>query len=176
MELTVLLTVLIALPVAVALGALIRRLAVQSQCLPVTAEWIDELSLDRYRPMLRLLGEDDTVYLRQREGYSRKQACAYRSARCQIIRGYLNWLEEDFARIATALRVLMVQSHQDRPDLAILLIRHKIIFHYGIMAIRLHLLVYRWGLTRVDTSLVMGAFDSLRVELRQMVPVAVAAR
>jgi hypothetical protein len=176
MELAVLITVLIALPAAVALGALIRRLAVQPQSLPVTAEWIDELSLERYRPMLRLLSENDTQYLREREGYSRHQARAYRSARCQIIRGYLNWLENDFARIAMALRILMVQSNQDRPDLAILLIRHKIVFHYGVMAIRLHLLVYRWGLTRVDPSSVMGAFDSLRVELRQMVPVSVATR
>jgi hypothetical protein len=176
MELGIFITVLVAAPLSVALGALIRRLAVEPESLPVTAEWIDDLSLDRYSPMLRLLAESDTKYLRSREGYTLKQAHKFRASRCEIIRGYLGWLESDFARIAMAIRILMVRSQQDRPDLAIILIRQKIAFHLGMMAIRMHLLVYRWGLTRVDPSTVMGAFDSLRIELRQMVPISAASR
>jgi hypothetical protein len=120
--------------------------------------------------MLRLLKGDDIQYLTEREGYSRRQALAFRAKRCEIVRGYLRWLDSDFARITMAIRVLMVQSQHDRPDLAVFLIRQKLAFHLGMIAIQLHLQVYRWGLTRVDASAVMSAFDSMRVELRQMVP------
>src|ERR1035441_8434079 len=35
--------------------AVLRRLDSPNRSLPVTAEWIDELSTGRYRPMMRLL-------------------------------------------------------------------------------------------------------------------------
>ena len=42
-------------PLVIAVAALVRRLGSETSTLPVTAEWIDELSAGRYRPMMRLL-------------------------------------------------------------------------------------------------------------------------
>ena len=42
----------------------IRQLGSAERSLPVTAGWIDELSTDRYRPMLRLLDSSDIEFLR----------------------------------------------------------------------------------------------------------------
>ena len=36
---------------------LVSRLGADHQVLPVTTEWLNDLSTDRYRPMLRLLQE-----------------------------------------------------------------------------------------------------------------------
>lgn len=170
MELALTVMVVVAVLLAGAFVILLRRVAGEPQTLPVTAEWIDDLSMERYRPMLRMLADDDQRYLKGQPGFSGASLRQFRAHRCEIIRGYLRWLESDFARISMALRVLMVQSHSDRPDLAVFLIRQKFAFHLGILAIEAHLKVYRWGLTRIDVSSVLSAFDSLRVELRQMVP------
>jgi hypothetical protein len=170
MEIVLIVLTAVAIVAACGLFLLLRRVAGEPQTLPVTAEWIDELSMDRYRPMLRLLAGDDLRYLKQGEGFSHSAVRKFRAERCDVIRGYLRWLQSDFARVSMALRVLMVQSHHDRPDLAVFLIRQKFAFHMGMAAIEMHLLVYRWGLTRIDVSGVMEAFDALRLELRQLVP------
>jgi hypothetical protein len=172
MELALTVMVVVAVLLAGGFVILLRRVAGEPQTLPVTAQWIDDLSMERYRPMLRMLADDDQQYLKGQVGFGGASLRQFRADRCEIIRGYLRWLESDFARISMALRVLMVQSRSDRPDLAVFLIRQKLAFQLGILAIEAHLRVYRWGLTRIDVSSVMKAFDSLRVELRQMVPVS----
>src|SRR6202022_194933 len=55
MELVIGISVVTCLALALALPMLLRKVAVSGGSLPLTAEWIDELSIERYRPMLRLL-------------------------------------------------------------------------------------------------------------------------
>jgi hypothetical protein len=100
-----------------ALVVVIRQLASPGR-LPVTAHWIDELSIERYRPMSRLLDQEDLHFLRAQPGFTPKMAAAFRSQRCRVFRGYLRQMEDDFKRICMALKILMVQSEYDRPDLA----------------------------------------------------------
>ena len=45
---------------------LIRKVAFEGGNLPLTAEWIGELSVERYRPMMRLLDGADLEFLRSR--------------------------------------------------------------------------------------------------------------
>ena len=47
-----------------ALVVLIRKVAFNGSSLPVTAEWIDELSIERYRHMMRLLDGNDLKFLK----------------------------------------------------------------------------------------------------------------
>ena len=172
MDLIIILTIVAACSGAVSFGILLRKLATGPRTLPVTAEWIDELSLERYRPMMRLLSEDDLRFLSSQPGYTRRMAGQFRAQRCQIFRGYLRWLQSDFQRVCTAIRVLMLQSPHDRPDLAAVLLQQKAMFAMGMMSIHFRLLLYRWGWSGVEVDGVMRAFDSLRLELRQLVPVA----
>jgi hypothetical protein len=71
----------IAIVIVLVVVELIRRFGSPQQ-LPVTAEWIDEHSIDRYRPMLRLLDED-FQFLRKQPGSSPKwqRNCAFSGAR-----------------------------------------------------------------------------------------------
>ena len=152
-----------------ALAYLIRKVAFGAD-LPVTSEWIEELSLDRYRPMLRMLDGDDIEFLRSQPGFTPSMATKLRAQRTQIFRGYLKSLETDFARVCSAIKLLMLQSNHDRSDLAESLIRQQITFACSMMGVRMRLLLYSWGVCGVDVTQLVKLFDSMRLELRTLVP------
>jgi hypothetical protein len=164
-----------ALSIALALFLLVRKIAFQSTHLPVTAEWIDELSIERYQPMMRLLDGGDVSFLRTQPGFTPKMAANLRRQRCQIFQGYLRCLNHDFGRVCSAIKVVMLNSKNDRPDLATALIRHQAMFALGILAIQFRLFLYRWGVCGVDAAGLVKLFDMLRTELRTLVPASAPA-
>ena len=152
--------------------AVLRKLDSPNRSLPVTAEWIDELSIDRYRPAMRLLDSRDIEFLRSQAGYTPEMESKMRAQRCQIYRGYLRCLETDFQRVCTALKLVLVQSEQDRPDLSSVLLHNQILFATGLLAVHFRLLLYGWGIGTVDADGVMRIFDGMAFELRHLVPSA----
>jgi hypothetical protein len=148
------------------------RKVASNAALPVTAEWIEDLSLDKYRPMLRILDEGDIEFLQSQPGFTPGMAAKLRTQRTQIFRGYLKSLETDFARTCSAIKLVMTQSSHDRPELAEALLRQQITFACGMVSVRARLLLYQWGICRVDASELVRLFDSMRVELRSLVPAA----
>lgn len=165
-------SVVAGLALALTLFFLVRKMVFQGGNLPVTAEWIDELSIERYRPMMRLLDGEDVAFLRNQPGYSSRMASRLRQQRCQIFRGYLRCLNLDFGRVCSAIKLVMLQSNHDRPDLATALVRHQLMFGAGMMAVYFRLALYRWGLGRVDVAGLVRIFDVMRLELRTLVPSA----
>jgi hypothetical protein len=143
--------------------------------LPVTVSWITDLSIDRYRPMLHLLNEKELRYLRTQPGFTPKLETALRIERVKSFRGYLRNLDDDFKRICSALKVLMVQSKHDRPDLAAALMLSQMKFALGMMTMQLQLVHYRYGARTVDAAALMALFDGMRIELRTLVPAALGA-
>jgi hypothetical protein len=152
--------------------AVLRKLGSADPSLPVTAEWIDELSTDRYRPMMRLLDSGDIEFLRSQAGFTPKMESKLRAQRCQIFRGYLRCLNMDFKRVSVALKLVLVQSAQDRPDLSAVLVHHQIMFTSGLLSVYFRLFLYRWGICTVDVAHLVQIFDVMRIELRNMVPAA----
>jgi hypothetical protein len=157
----------IAIVFVLALVEVLRRFS-SSQQFPVTTEWLDDLSVEFYRPMLRLLNQEDVHFLREQPGFTEDMAAKFRIQRCQVFEEYLKHLENDFKRICSALKVLMVQSKHDRPDLASLLLRNQIRFAYGIIMVQVRLECYRYGLGSVDVSGLVKVFDGMRIELRTL--------
>jgi hypothetical protein len=156
------------------IALLFRKMTSRAGTLPVTAEWIDELSIERYRPMMRLLEEGDLEYLRKQPGFTPRMLTKLRIQRCALFRDYLHCLNADFGRVCAALKLVMLQSQQDRPDLAGALLSHQIQFAAGILGVHFRLLLYRWGFCGVDVSSLVQNFDMLRLELRTLVPSASA--
>jgi len=154
---------------------IIRKLGSADCYLPVTAEWIDELSTDRYRPMMRLLDSSDIRFLRSQAGFSPKMESRLRAQRCQIFRGYLRCLNMDFKRVCAALKLVLAQSEQDRPDLSAMLIHHQVMFATGLVSAYFSLFLYRSGIGTVDASSLVKIFDVLRIELRTLVPAEMQA-
>jgi hypothetical protein len=170
--LTIFMIILAALILATA--ALVRMLGSTDRSLPVTAEWIDDLSTDRYRPMMRLLDLRDIEFLRAQAGFTSKMESRMRAQRCQIYRGYLQCLNMDFQRVCTALKLVLVQSEQDRPDLSSVLLQNQILFATGLLAVHFRLILYGWGICTVDADGLMRIFDGMAFELRHRVPAAMA--
>src|SRR5690349_4442614 len=112
----------------------LRRISAPVGRLPLTAEWIDELSLERYRPMMRLLESDDIEFLRSQPGFTPRMAAKLRAQRAQIFCGYLRCLSGDFGRVCAALKLVMVQCRYDRPDLGQILLRQQATFAFGLLS------------------------------------------
>jgi hypothetical protein len=154
---------------------LVRRLGSDNQVLPVTTEWLNELSADRYRPMLRLLEETDFQFLRSQKGFTPEMSSRLRRQRVQAFCGYLRLLEADFDRVSAALRLILAYSEYDRPELASLLLQRRMRFAFALTAIHCRLVLFRLGPSGVDVSSLIQLFDGMRLELRTLVPATSAA-
>jgi hypothetical protein len=170
MEYVLAISIVTFLALAVALFLLVRKMTFNGSSLPLTAEWIDELSIERYRPMMRLLDGGDLEFLRSQPGFTPRMATKLRAQRCQIFRGYLRCLNGDFQRVCAAIKILMLQSRQDRPDLAGLLVQQQMRFAFGMGLVYSRLFLFRWGLSGVDVTGLVRNFDLMRLELRSLVP------
>jgi len=159
---------------AAAIAWLLRQIGHTGTHLPVTADWIEDLSVERYRPMMRLLDPDDARFLTSHPACQSEWERRLRVRRCQIFRGYLRCLNGDFGRVSMAIRILMVQSRYDRPDLARVLIRRRLEFLWRMAAAHVRLLLYGWGCSAVDVRHLVRTFDSLRLELRALLPASAA--
>jgi hypothetical protein len=158
MNLVVAISIVTVLALALALAMIVRNLGSTRQYLPVTAQWIEELSIERYKPMMSLLEAGEF------EGQGS------RAERCVIFRGHLHDLNMDFRRVCMALKIMMVQSEQDRPDLAAALIRHQIMFAWGMTVVSARLFLFQWSNCNVDVTGMVRIFDVMRLELRSLVP------
>ena len=174
MDLLIVLLVLMVLALAAAVVVLARKLASTDTSLPLTAEWIDELSIERYRPMMHLLDGGDAEFLRSQPGFTPGMAAQLRIERCQVFRGYLRCLRTDFQRVCAALKLLMLHSRDDRPDLAGVLVHQQLMFECGLVLVGFRLFLYRFGLCGVDVTDLVKIFDLMRLELRRLVPATAA--
>jgi hypothetical protein len=170
MSVAVLLPSVICAAFLVAVALVVHLLARAESALPVTAEWIGELSTDRYLPMARLLNFDDIAFLRAQPGFAPEMEYRLRLQRCQLFRGYLRCLNSDFKRVATALKVLLTQSQHDRPDLAAALVQHQIRFAATMLNVRARLFLFQYGVGTVEVDALLRIFDAMRVELGALVP------
>jgi hypothetical protein len=139
--------------------------------LPATAAWIDDLSVERYHPMLHLLSPSDLQVLRTQPGFTPRVARTFRLQRCQLFKEYLRYLENDFEHICMALKVLMVRH--DRPDLVSVLVLNRMTFASIMVMVQFQLVCYRYGVGAGDTTgllRLLKLFDGMRLELRTLVP------
>lgn len=111
-----------------------------------------KVDLSRYQPMQRLLSAEDISLLAGDKTLARQ----LRIQRSRIVRGYLRCMTKDFASLYAAVRQMMVDSGEDRSDLAMMLIRSKYNFAYSLCRIEMSLWLYRAGIGTVDLSGVMA--------------------
>jgi hypothetical protein len=113
---------------------------------------------DRYRPMLRLLSDNDLAFV---AADSRLQK-ALRARRRELFRGYLRYLTLDYAHLLAGVRQAMVQSGADRPDLARALARNRALFAIAMCKIEISLALHGTGIGKVDISGLVEALETLR--------------
>ena len=102
------------LATAVATGVMIagafivvfRRMLFAGDLSSVNPEWLSEFSTARYRPMQRLLNEEDYCFLERQPGYPRQMLRKFRAERRAFFRQYLQCLGQDFNQICGAIKLL----------------------------------------------------------------------
>lgn len=161
-------SILACLATGAGLVVAIRRMVSPTVRLPATLDWLDQISVERYRPMLRL--PDDAELRRLYSPAPRETATELRRAHCQIVRSGLGALAVDFHRVCTALKLEMMQAHVDRPDLASTLFRSQLAFASGMVMVRTRLFLYSRGLGTVDSSSLLNVLDGLHLQLRTFLP------
>jgi hypothetical protein len=121
---------------------------------------------NRYRPMVRLLSDEDMAFVSSNKPIARK----LRAERRRIFRGYLDSLTKDYGRLLNAVRLAMVRSGVDRPDLAQALAKNKILFTLALCRIEFRLLLHQAGIGKVDVSGLVDAMDALRTQVSFLAP------
>lgn len=155
-------------------GALIlvcRKLVIDAS-LPVEDDWLQQLSPQRYQPLERLLDENEMARLLSHPAITPKMLRSLRTRRVRIFRGYLKSLSADYGRVCTTVKLLMVQSAQDRPDLANVLVTQRITFNLRLMMAECRLTLHALGLGGVDVAQLVAALDSMRLELNTLMAAA----
>jgi hypothetical protein len=126
----------------------------------------------RYRPMLRLLSDDDFRVVSVNPALRR----TLRSQRRRLFRGYLRCLTRDYGSLLAGLRHAMVQSGVDRPDLARTLVLSRLSFAMALCNAEIRLALFAAGIGKVDISGLVAALDALRTQATAFQPATAGAR
>ena len=146
----------------IAFSALFARLVSRDRVNRFPDDSDEIFSLARYRAMDRLLSEEDQNFLRMQPGWNRRKEKNFRKARIGILREYVHQLAADFNKICKAIKLLMVTSEVDRPDLAGLLMKQKFLFVVGMISVEFKLTLYGFGWRSVDVQDLMRTLQTMR--------------
>src|ERR1700730_1485036 len=172
MSIMMLLATLIFIFLACGFGLLFARLSSRDRMSVPPEDWEGIFSPARYHAMERLLDDTDAEFLRSHRSFDRKAQKAFRSNRIHLFRGYMHQLSADFGRICKALKVLMVHSQVDRPDLAGLIMKQQFTFSLAMMKLEVKLTLYGFGWAGVDAKAVMEPLAAVRAQLQALAAIA----
>jgi hypothetical protein len=121
-----------------------------------------ELDPNRYKPMERLLRNDDFVFLAA-NGLDRRSIRRVRAERRQIFRQYLRSMSFDFGRVADEVKAAMLSSNQERTDLVQALFKARMVFTYALVAMELRLTLDAcgWSAAAIDVRPLLTAFENM---------------
>jgi hypothetical protein len=163
------LAIVLAVVILTALSiALFRRLASRLDAEACTAEWLDNFSTTDYAPMRRLFDEKDFEFLASQPGYRPEIAKQLRAERQKVLAGYLQLLTRDFNQLHAIAKLMLVYSHEDRPDFGKALLWQQITFYYAVTAVRCRLTLMPLGWTAPDVRKLIQPIESMRLQLQQM--------
>jgi hypothetical protein len=135
---------------------------------PLIREGAAEVFTGRYRPMERLLDPQDQEFLAAQPGVAAATIRRFRASRRRLFRQYLACLSKDYNCLCAAIKTLMAETAQDRPDLAALLLQHRLRFTLGLMRAEFHLALHAAGVGTVDVRHLIDALNGMRLELNSL--------
>lgn len=156
--------------ISLAFALLVRKITAKQAADGYDPQWFEDFSVSRYRPMLRLLSEDDYEFLASQAGYEGKIASELRSERRKVFRAYLRNLVRDFHRLQHVAKMMAVYSPQDRPELVAALLKQRITFSLAVFSVRVRLVLHAAGIGSVDVRNLIGSLDHLHLRVENMMP------
>jgi hypothetical protein len=137
----------------------------QSPNVNFAPEWVAEFSPARYRPMERLLSEDDFELVARKAG-DRSAAPRLRSERRRIFRLYLSQMNRDFTRLQTIGKLMVLYSPQDRSDLVWIMLRQEAKFRALWLSMHFRLVLHAAGIGNLGLGGLVEPLGSLSEYIR----------
>ncbi|MBZ5593597.1 MAG: hypothetical protein LAP39_15260 [Acidobacteriia bacterium] len=152
----------------VVFAVLFTRVSSRSRNAAIPADWDVLHVASRYKPMERLLDPLDCRFLESEPGYNRRMARRLRAKRVEIFRGYARCLGRDFARVSSALKLLMVHAAADRSALAGVLLKQQFLFSMNMMSLEARVMLHSFGVSapQIDVRGLVEALDTMRTQLQ----------
>jgi uncharacterized membrane protein len=119
------------------------------------------VSADRYRPMLRLLSDEDLNFVPAKSGLRR----SLRARRRELFRSYLRCLARDYAHLLAGVRAVMVKSGMDRPELAHALAKNRTLFLMAMYKVEFRLTMHAIGIGKVEIAGLVEVLEGLRSQV-----------
>lgn len=150
-------TILSVAGVVPVLKKLFRKTSIED----ITPEWLESFSVERYRPMLGLLADEDFSFLARQPGFDVAIYKKLRRERLDIFDQYFSRLVLDFKKLHTAARYMVARAPEDHSDVVLKLVRLR--YAFAMAAFQVH---FRYMLCRLGA----GTLESrvLLVKLQQM--------
>ncbi len=155
-------------------GVMIRRRAASQSDGP-DWNWARDFSIDKYRPMQRLLSQEDYTFLKSQPGYHPSMARTLRSSRRQAFRSYMSSLRHDFDRLYLSAKFAVLHSDTDQSELVTAIFKQRVIFYSALCLIEVRLGLYTLGIGSVDIRPVLGALEAVRDATRVLQPSLIEA-
>jgi hypothetical protein len=154
----------------IAAVALLTRLSSPSDSTATSygadASFLDNFSLRRYQPMLRLASQLDKEFLN--EIHSKTLGSCYRKIQRNLLRDYLRDATKDFHRMYAIATAKAVQASSDPGDLSLALFEQQISFLLSIWGIEARLLVDDYLPFAVDLQPLVAHLEGLATQTRSL--------
>ena len=164
----VLIVLVAAVVLVVGFAVIFWALATRRGAEAPTTQWLDEFSLESYAPMERLLGQADITFLASQPGYRPEIGKRLMRERRRIFKSYLTNLAQDFNQLIALGKLMLVYSHEDRPEFARNLLRQQARFYCTFCALRLQLALHPLGWGSVDARGLVESVEAIRFQIEQL--------
>ncbi len=132
-----------------------------------------ECSLERYRPLARLLAREDADFLRQ-NSICPKVAARWERSQGRIIRFYLKELAADFHRLHANARALVAESPEQYAGLVPLLFRQQATFWRTLAMIELRLILGGLKGRKIHAEELVRVIEVMQREISRMAAASAA--
>lgn len=153
-----------------AAGLVLMRRRGAARSASVDLNWIEDFSIAKYRPMQRLLLEEDLAFLKSQPGFRPEMENRLRQERLRVFKTYLRSLRRDFDRLYFAAKEAVLHSPEG-VDLCGALARHRAVFLYAMACVQMRLVLYRFGWSGVDVTTLLGTMDEIMTDVRALRPI-----
>lgn len=143
----------------------LKRLFDKTSIEDITPEWVESFSVERYRPMLGLLADEDFAFLSRQPGFDPSIYRKLRRERLAIFEQYLNRLILDFKKLHATARFLVGQSEQDHSDLAMTLLRLRWAFAVNALEVQIRFQLCKLGLGTVEAQILVAKLQQMSDQL-----------
>jgi hypothetical protein len=130
---------------------------------PPDTKWLDQFSLDKYRPLDRLFDSADLHFAAAQPGYTASLGRKLAASRRAAARLYLTELTVDFDRLVRLGRHMVTVSPRDRSDLVSTLFQQWLAFHVQVLSLRFRLRLAPLGLRTTRPAGLLEQLSRMRV-------------